>query len=455
MTSFELMDKYDKPGPRYTSYPTVPVWSKDFGERQFTGRLSRMSNGTQSPMSVYLHLPFCAARCHYCGCNSIKAGGPGSVDTYLDAVESELKLLRGSIDGPRFASHIHWGGGTPNYLGENQVKRALGMIGEAFRVEQGAEISLEADPRLGSAQQASMLREAGFNRISLGVQDVDARVQRAIGRNQSEKRTVDFYRACRGAGFESVNLDLVYGLPAQTESSFARTLEVVLGLSPDRIACFSYAHVPWARPNQESIDAALLLSAKEKFSLFQRAVKTLTGAGYEWVGIDHFAKPGDELAEAYRGGVLHRNFMGYTTDRGRAMLGLGMSGISDLLDCFAQNDSDLDGYENALAAGGLPIVRGHLLSRDDRMRRAVITHLMCNMILPFDLTEGEFGLRVDEAYPAELGRMAGFVEDGLVVIEADRLRITDMGRLFARNVCMEWDSYLAKGTGSPVFSRTV
>jgi oxygen-independent coproporphyrinogen-3 oxidase len=453
--AFSLLKKYDKAGPRYTSYPTVPAWSSEFDHEAYRNALARLPRGRRTPLSIYLHLPFCAKRCHYCGCNAVQGDGSKSVDSYLDCVERELELIGDALGGPSPATHVHWGGGTPNYLNESQIHRARRLISETFSVTDDAEISLEADPRLGTAEQAAMLRQAGFNRISLGVQDVDAAVQRAIGRNQSEGRTRRFYRECREAGFESVNIDLVYGLPAQTADSFSRTLEAVLDLSPDRIACFSYAHVPWIRSNQNAIDAGLLPSAQDKFSLFVQAVTALTGAGYEWIGIDHFAKAGDDLAEAYRARVLHRNFMGYTTDEGAAMVGLGMSGISDTLDCFAQNSSDLAEYQRALKGGALPTVRGHALTAEDRLRRAVITHLMCNMELPFDLTATRFGVRIDEKFKDEIERMRTFADDGLVAIEPEGLRVTETGRFFVRNICMEWDSYMGKSADRPVFSRTV
>ena len=450
-----LLGKYDKPGPRYTSYPTVPAWSKSFGDEQYRDALAGLLELRPAALSIYLHLPFCAKRCHYCGCNAVEGTGSESVDAYLDSVEKEAALIRGVSGGPHLAVWIHWGGGTPNYLNESQISRAQELISKGFMISSDADISLEADPSLGSEKQAAMLRRAGFNRISLGVQDIDAAVQRAIGRNQSEERTRRFYAACREAGFESVNVDLVYGLPAQSKGSFARTLEVVLELSPDRIACFSYAHVPWIRPNQKAIDTELLPSAEQKFSLFRQAVTTLTAAGYEWIGMDHFAKGDDELAQAYRSRALHRNFMGYTSDKGAGMLALGMSGISDVSNCLAQNSSDLEIYRRTIQAGRLPIVRGHSLSLEDRMRRSVITHLMCNMEVPFDLTEAEFGVRVNDAFAKEIERMHTFVGDGLVLIEPDRLRVTDMGRFFVRNICMEWDSYLGKSADKPVFSRTI
>lgn len=450
-----LLHKYDVAGPRYTSYPTAPVWSNDFGEADYREALECLAQGAPEELSIYLHLPFCAKRCLYCGCNSVTGRGRRDVDLYLDAVERELELVCSSAGGPHRAVQLHWGGGTPNYLDGEQISRALGLFEKTFQVGEDTQISIEADPRLGSPEQAAALRRAGFNRISLGVQDNDPRVQRAIGRNQSEKRTRAFYAACVEAGFEGVNLDLVYGLPAQTEESFSRTLDFVLELSPDRIACFSYAHVPWVRPNQKGIDARLLPSPEEKFSVFRQAVGTLTDAGYTWIGMDHFAKSDDELTRAFARRDLHRNFMGYTVRKGAGLLALGMSGISEVAGRFAQNDSDLESYKREVEEGRLPIARGHRLSVDDKLRRLLIAHLMCNLELPFNITEPEFGVRVDEAFAREVERMETFVGDGLLVIEPDRLRVTEMGRFFIRNICMEWDAYLDSCSERPLFSRTV
>lgn len=451
----KLLHKYDKAGPRYTSYPTAPVWSSDFDEADYVEALESLASRTPEELSIYLHLPFCAKRCHYCGCNSVAGRGPRDVDSYLDAVERELDLLCSYAGRSHRAAQIHWGGGTPNYLNDDQISRGLALFEKRFRIDEDTEISLEADPRLGSPKQAAALRKAGFNRISLGVQDNDPKVQRAIGRNQSEKRTRAFYAACREAGFDSVNLDLVYGLPAQTAESFSRTMDFVLELSPDRIACFSYAHVPWVRPNQKEIDEHLLPSTEDKFSLFRQAVGTLTEAGYTWIGMDHFARDDDDLAKAFARRDLHRNFMGYTVRKGAGLLAVGMSGISEVADRFAQNDSDLEGYLEKVEKGGLPIVRGHRLSRDDRLRRFLITHLMCNLELPFFITEPDFGVLVNEAFASEIERMETFVEDGLLVIEPDRLRVTELGRFFIRNICMEWDAYLESSAERPLYSRTV
>jgi oxygen-independent coproporphyrinogen-3 oxidase len=462
-----LLAKYDRPGPRYTSYPTVPAWTATFGEADYRRALRDLGSpqgGARSAadaggLCVYLHLPFCARRCHYCGCNALDGCGRSVVGKYLDHLERELDLITGIL-GRRRAVQIHWGGGTPNFLSEPQLRRAMGLLRNAFIVTADAEISLETDPRLGTPEQARLLRELGFARVSLGVQDIDPAVQEAIGRVQPAERTRRFYEACREAGFASVNLDLVYGLPRQTPASLARTLDFARDLDPDRIACFGYAHVPWVRPNQEKVDTTDMPTGAAKFALFQQALDTFADTGYEWIGMDHFARPADELAVAARERRLHRNFMGYTTRPAADLLALGMSGISELAGAFAQNDPDLAGYQEALDEGHLPVIKGHRLSADDRLRRLAITHLMCNLELPWDLAAAEFGVRLDAALADDLERMAPLVEDGLVVREPDRLLVTDLGRFFVRNICMELDAYLPRETaassgGRPIFSRTV
>jgi oxygen-independent coproporphyrinogen-3 oxidase len=484
--SKSLLQKYDRAGPRYTSYPTVPVWSAAFGEAQYRGALARLAARSERDLCLYVHMPFCAKRCHYCGCNAMAGCGADTTDRYLDHLEQELDLLLAAGRAPEHSSgrgiqsgdlagraseagtsrpgtglsgrrvvQIHWGGGTPNFLGVEQVARTMRMLRTAFAVTGDAEISLETDPRLGTPEQAIMLREVGFNRVSLGVQDFDENVQKAIGRRQSEERTRRFFKACRDAGFHSVNLDLVYGLPGQTPESFARTLAVVLEYDPDRVACFGYAHVPWVKSNQQLVDTTRMPSPEQKFALFQQAIETFTGAGYVWVGMDHFARPQDELACAQRERRLHRNFMGYTVRPAADLLALGMSSISELDDCFAQNSADLDVYQQRVAAGHLPIVRGHLLSQDDGLRRRAITHLMCNLELPYDLTLPSFGVRLDEELATALEHMEPLVEDGFLAREPDRLRVTGVGRFFIRNICMELDAYLKSEASPPVFSRTI
>jgi len=447
----EQIDRYNKPGPRYTSYPTVPVWSAQFGESDYRAALAAVAARPDETLSVYVHLPFCAERCAYCGCNATSTKHPHVVDAYLDRVERELSIVAPLLGERRRVVQLHWGGGTPNFLSEAQARRLMAMLDAAFAIDREGEIALEMDPRLGSPEQAVFYRELGFNRVSLGVQDIEPRVQAAIGRIQPFERTAALFAACRAAGYASVNLDLVYGLPYQSAESFARTLDAVIDLGPDRLACFSYAHLPQARPNQKRVDAAGLPSPYAKFGLFQQAVQRFTAAGYDWIGMDHFALADDELAVAAREKRLHRNFMGYTVRPAPHLLGLGMSAIGDLGGCFAQTDAHLGRYQKALDEGRLPIVRGHWLSADDRRRRAAITHLMCNLELPLSsaLDEG------DEAMVEAIERVAAHAEEGLVEVDGERIVVTDLGRFFLRNLCMELDAYLARTAERPLFSRTI
>ncbi len=451
----ELVERYDRPGPRYTSYPTVPVWRQEFGEQDYRAALADLADRPDEDLSLYLHLPFCAKHCHYCGCNAIVSRERDAVDRYLDRIERELALVTAVIGTGRRVVQLHWGGGTPNYLKDHQVERALGLLRDAFVLDPEAEISLEIDPRIGTPEQVRFLREVGFNRISLGVQDFDPRVQKAIGRRQGRDRTVGLYQACREAGFAGVNLDLVYGLPYQTEESFAATLREIVDLEPDRVACFSYAHVPWVRPHQQKVDTTDLPTGYRKFRLFLQAIATFAEAGYDWIGIDHFARHDDELSIALRERRLHRNFMGYTTRPAGHMLAFGMSGIGEVADRFVQNDATLDGYQQALDAGRLPVVRGLALSDDDRLRRLVILNLMCNLELPYGLTTDGFGAPADELLADELARLRPYADEGLVTFLPDRLQVTDLGRFFVRNVCMELDPYLERTADRPLFSRTV
>ncbi len=451
----ELLARHDTAGPRYTSYPTVPVWSRDFGERDYLDALGELAGRPDDELSIYLHLPFCAKHCHYCGCNAVVTRDKEAVDAYLDRVEREVDRVVDVIGRARKVVQLHWGGGSPNFLEPPQVERALGLFHDRFDMAPAAEISLEIDPRIGSPEQARHLREAGFNRISLGIQDFEPDVQKAIGRRQSRDRTLSVYHGCKDAGFPGVNVDLVYGLPGQTRESFAGTLRDVIALEPDRVACFSYAHVPWMRPEQEKVDVSHLPAGYEKFALFQLAIDTFDAAGYDWIGIDHFARRDDELAVARRERRLHRNFMGYTTRPAPHMLAFGMSGIGEVCGRFVQSDADLAGWSEALDDGRLPVVRGHVLTDDDRLRRLAILNLMCNNELPWDLTMPEFGAPANELLADGLAAMKSFADEGFVIFAADRLAITDLGRHFARNVCMTLDAYLDRDSRQPLFSRTV
>lgn len=444
----EQIDHYNKPGPRYTSYPTVPIWSHDFGEADYREALTSVAASPDDTLSLYLHLPFCAERCAYCGCNATVTRHEHVIDTYLDHVERELAIVSPLLGKRRRVVQMHWGGGTPNFLNEAQSRRMMAMLDAAFEIDRNEELSLEMDPRIGTREQAIFYRELGFNRVSLGVQDIDSRVQVAIGRIQPFDKTAELFNACREVGFSSVNIDLVYGLPYQSSEVFGHTLEAVLNLRPDRIACFSYAHLPNSRSNQKHVDATGLPAPYAKFGLFQQSVETFTEAGYDWIGLDHFALSSDEMSQAVRERRLRRNFMGYTLLPASHMVALGVSSIGDLGGCFIQNDVGLGRYQKSLAAGKLPVVRGMRLTPDDHNRRAAIMHLMCNLELPKRMMK-------DEGMLDSYERVAAHALDGLVGVEAERLFVTDLGRYFIRNLCMELDAHLSQTAGRPIFSKTV
>ncbi len=450
----ETIDRYNRPGPRYTSYPTVPHWSNTFTAEAYLDALHDVAV-TNDPISVYVHLPFCAERCAYCGCNATSTRRPAVVDQYLDRIERELAMITAHLNTGRRVVQLHWGGGTPNFLNEAQTRRLMGLLRAAFTIDPDAEVALEVDPRIGNREQVFLFRELGFNRISFGVQDIAQEVQIAIGRIQPLWQTENVVRAARDAGFSSINIDLVYGLPYQTPASFATTLQAMINLHPDRIACFSYAHLPQVRPNQKRVDARQLPTGYDKFQLFRQAVDTLTAAGYEWIGMDHFALANDELAVAARERRLQRNFMGYTILPAPHQIGFGMSAIGDLAGRYVQNDSGLGRYQRAIDEGHLPITRGMQLSDDDLMRRHAIMHLMCNLEVPFDLPLPPYGWRLGDVFTTEIERIAAYADDHLVVVEPNRLRVTDRGRFFVRNLAMELDRYLQQATERPIFSSTV
>jgi oxygen-independent coproporphyrinogen-3 oxidase len=453
--SAELIERYNRPGPRYTSYPTVPMWSKEFGEADYRAALTAVADRPDDTLSLYVHLPFCAERCAYCGCNATSTGRPEIVDAYLDRVAHELDMVVPLLGGRRKVTQLHWGGGTPNFLVASQTQRLWEMLDNAFEIDRNGEIAIEIDPRIGSVAQLTLFRELGFNRISLGVQDIEPIVQQAIGRIQPFDLTSSLYHAGRELGFSSINLDLVYGLPYQTEASFAQTLDAIIGLRPDRIACFSYAHLPQARPNQKQVDAREMPTGFAKIQLFLQAIERFTEAGYDWLGMDHFALAGDELAVAARERRLHRNFMGYTTRPAPHQVAFGMSGIGDIAGNFVQNDAHLGRYQKAIDAGQLPIVRGMQLSSDDTLRRMTIMHLMCNLELPYDLSVADFGAPLTSLLGEELERIAAYASEGFVEQLPDRLRVTELGRFFIRNLGMELDAYLASSGNRTLFSTTV
>jgi oxygen-independent coproporphyrinogen-3 oxidase len=442
-----LLRRLERPAPRYTSYPTVPEWSDSFGADDYHVALSRVVTCAFESLSLYVHIPFCRELCSYCGCNVVVTRDPARVERYLDAVIAELALVAARLGGRRALGRIHFGGGTPTFLDESQLERLWSAIVSGFSVAPGAEVAIEIDPVVTSAAQLTQLAGFGFNRISMGVQDFDPVVQAAVQRRQSIDETRVAIEHARAVGFGSVNLDLIYGLPHQTEASFARTMDAVVALAPDRVAAFSFAYLPEARPNQRRLTLAALPTGVAKLRLLAVAQEQLAAADFRAIGIDHFARPDDELARAAAAGRLWRDFQGYTTHRASATIGIGASAISDFGDAYAQNHHLLGRYESAIAAGAPATVKGRWLSDDDQRRRAVIVQLMCNGAVDLD-SDGQ-------AYFApELAALAAEERDGLVSIRGGRLTLTALGRVFARNVAMAFDAQLA-GAQPRRFSATV
>jgi oxygen-independent coproporphyrinogen-3 oxidase len=453
----DLLRKYDRPGPRYTSYPTAVEFHAGFDEPAYRQRLAEAARKAEEPLSLYLHLPFCEERCSFCGCMVVITKKHEVAERYLEYLHREIALLAGALGGRRRVVQHHWGGGTPTYLTVEQIESLHAVVRRHFDVDPGAEVAIEVDPRVTSDEQLERLRSLGFNRLSLGVQDLDPVVQQAVNRIQGEELTRALFEKARALGFESINVDLIYGLPFQTGERFARTVAAVVAMRPDRLAVYSYAHVPWIRGNQRRIDPADLPPPAQKLELFLAATESFLGAGYEPVGMDHFALPGDELAVAAKAGRLHRNFMGYTTRPASDMVGAGISAIGDVGGAFAQNTKKLSTYYATLDRERFPIERGYPLDEDDLVRRFVITEIMCNLRLDVPALERRFGIQFSRYFERELRELGeGPLVDGLLEIGPDRLEVTARGRLLVRNVCMTFDRYLrAKTADRPVFSRTV
>ncbi len=453
--SAELLARYDRPGPRYTSYPTAVEFHAGFTAADYAARLGRVPAG--EPVSLYLHLPFCAQRCAFCACNVVSTRRRDVAARYLDYLKRELELLAATLPPRLPVVQFHLGGGTPTYFEPGQLEDLCRHAWARFPPVAAAELAVEVDPRVTTHEHIDCLRSLGFNRLSMGVQDFAPAVQAAIGRYQQEAATRTLFAYCRAAGIPSINIDLVYGLPRQDPGSFGRTLDAVLALRPERVAVYSFAYVPWAKAHQKRLDAAWLPRGTAKLALFAQAISAFCGAGYEQIGMDHFALPDDELCRARAEHRLHRNFMGYTVHRAATMIGAGITGIGDVAGAYVQNRRKLSTYYRDLDSGDLPVERGIALSADDQVRRHVITEIMCNGMLGFAAVEARFGIRFREYFAPELAELAGEpAADGLLEMTADGLRATALGRLFIRNLCMPFDRYLRRQRGEgPAFSRTV
>jgi oxygen-independent coproporphyrinogen III oxidase len=451
----EILNKYNIPGPRYTSYPTAPEWNDSYGSSDFEAALTQSNSAKPvRPLSLYMHLPFCEKLCLFCGCNVVISKNHEVTLPYMQALKWEIDQMARRLSPDRPVVQFHWGGGTPAYLSPAQMEELFLFAKERFALAADAEIGCESDPRVTSYDHLNTLRRLGFNRISMGVQDFNPVVQKTVRRIQSFELTKALFDHCRDLRFESINIDLIYGLPHQTPDSFVESVEKLISLGPDRVAMFSYAHVPWLKKQQGAF-AKLVPLGMDKFQIFRTGIERFTAAGYVYIGMDHFALPGDELCIAQSERTLHRNFQGYTTKAGADLIGMGVSSISGLNDTYAQNYRDLKDYYGAVEEKRLPTMRGVQLNDDDLVRRAVISRILCHCVLLKKEIETEFNLHFDEYFAPELARLKSLESDGMVRLSGDVISVTSLGRIFIRNVGMVFDKYLQRPKDRPVFSKTL
>ena len=452
----DFLKRYNKPGPRYTSYPTAPEWRDDFRDSDYVTQLKELdSKGDHGPLSLYFHVPFCEQRCLNCGCHVIIDKNRLYVDRYLDGIEKEIDLFKKNLTGTSLVQQLHWGGGTPTFLNEPQIERLANMISKHFTLEENAEVAIEIDPCVTSKNQIKLLRELGFNRISMGIQDFNPAVQKAVNRIQDEKLTIELIEYARSIGYISVNIDLIYGLPLQTVESFSDTIKKIVQIAPDRIALFSYAKIPWLKPHQKKINEDDLPDVDSKFAIFLEARRLLLENGYMAIGMDHFALEEDEIAISYKNKVLHRNFMGYTVKSTDHFVGFGVSSIGYVNNTYVQNMKTLKEYHEALDNNLLPVDRGMTLNKDDLIRQWVINSLMCQFELDYNKFENRFQIPFNDYFKSEIPHIKPYEEDGLIEITSDKISVKEKGTLFIRNVAMEFDKYLINKKQERRFSQTI
>ena len=454
----DLVKKYDLFGPRYTSYPTADRFHEAFTAEDYVNALIERNHrhaAHPQPLSLYVHVPFCNTICFYCACNKVVTKDHGRSAKYIKYVGREIDIVGGLIEGAPPVEQLHWGGGTPTFLARDEMAGLMGMLRGAFNVVPDAEISIEVDPRKVDADTIAFLGALGFNRISVGIQDFDPEVQRAVNRIQSEAETRTVIDAARANGFVSVNADLIYGLPKQTVEGYRVTLDKVIDASPDRIALYSYAHVPHLFKPQRRIEPSELPAPEVKLGILALAIEKLGAAGYTYIGMDHFAKPGDELAVAQRERKLHRNFQGYSTKPDCDLLAFGISAIGMVGGSYTANVKTLEAYYDRLDAQALPVLRGVKLDDDDLLRREVIQKLMCDFDLDFPAIEAKHGIRFAEYFAADLAALAPLAADGLVDIDAKGIKVTPRGRLLVRTVAMQFDRYLRDAKQKAQYSRVI
>jgi len=451
-----ILPRYVGAGPRYTSYPTVPAWQSDFGPKDHVAALQSLTG--EEEISLYAHVPFCQSLCHFCACNRVITRDPDLPERFLRTIEAELDLTRVELGHELRSGQLHWGGGTPTHLEPAQIERLFRLMTDRFPLVPGAEISIEVDPRVTTLEQLDVLAECGFNRISLGVQDTNAKTQAAIHRIQPFEQTRALTEASRARGIERVNYDLIYGLPHQTVGSFEETLDDVLSARPDRIALYGYAHVTWVAKQQRGFERGDLPDPRRRMQIFLSAIRRLLDSGYRSIGMDHFALPDDELCEALDQGTLRRNFMGYTTREGVDMLAFGPSAISEISKTYIQVEKELDRWFEEIEAGRLATFKGHRLSRDDQARSWIIGRIMCEAAVRAEDVERRFGGCFRTDYAPALERLEPLQRDGLVeVSEQGDVTVSPLGRVLLRHVAMAFDAYLDRSAPQPAktFSQTI
>ncbi len=450
----EMIQRYNRPGPRYTSYPTVPVWKEGEFADDYAASLHKEGQNEQ-PLSLYVHIPFCQQLCTFCGCNKYITNNQNIVEKYLTALEQEIAGVAERLGQRKILAQIHFGGGTPTFLNPEQLSRVVEMIVSRFDALEDCEWAFEANPRVTTTKQLEVLYELGFRRVSFGVQDLDPAIQRAINRNQTAEQSWETLETARSLGYKSINLDLVYGLPLQTQHGFRKTLEEVNKMRPDRLAVYSFAYLPGMfKTHERAIKEKDLPTPEEKINIYLEAINFFAEAGYVMIGMDHYALPEDELAQALKNRTLHRNFMGYTTLHNMAQIGVGVSAISDFGDSYWQNPKELDQYMEETVNNKLIPRRGLLLEKEDQLRRKVIETLMCHGEITIQDFEFLYELDFRQHFAEAWTQLEKFEEEGLVKLSPTKIELTPLGMLFTRNLAMPFDRHLKAG-GAPKFSNTV
>jgi oxygen-independent coproporphyrinogen-3 oxidase len=453
----ELIRRYDTSGPRYTSYPTAVQFTTDIGAEDYLDWVKQSNEDPiPAPLSLYLHIPFCDTICYYCGCSKVITKDKSKAAHYIELLKKEIKLQGTLFAKDREVSQIHWGGGTPTFLNDKEIFEIIECIRENFNVPAGdtVEFGIEVDPRTVDQARLKNLSNLGFNRISFGVQDFDSNVQQSVNRVQSTQQIKQHIIDARNYHYQSINIDLMYGLPKQTVESFSKTLDTTIELNPDRIAIYNYAHLPEMFKPQRRINEDELPSAEEKLNILQLCIDKLQNAGYVYIGMDHFAKAADALVKAQEEGTLHRNFQGYSTNADCDIVAMGITAISRIGDNYSQNVRTIDEYEACLKQSRIPVFRGIELEADDVLRREIINDLMCNNSLDIDKLERKWGIDFKTYFKSSLNNLQKMADDGLLKISNSRLTITTSGRILARSICMQFDRYLQEKS-STRFSRVI